>query len=368
MEKLKVLVVDDNLVYRKILSKAVEETLLGSVAFLASNGSIALERMSQGVIDVVLLDVNMPEMDGIEALKHIKALYPGTEVIMISSVGGKDAAITLKALAMGAIDFIVKPNEDDAEKSFKKIKDQLQMLFAQIAIKRNSAKVERTVEGMGKSEKYNQPPVTPEIQVPAAPMKAVPEVGGYDLVVIASSTGGPAALEVICKGFTRNIPKPFLLVQHMPPDFTRLMAQSLDQKSVLNIIEGKSGDVIKPGQVIIAPGGYHMVVTGQDNILKKVTMETSPYVNGVRPAADVLFQSVAREYAGKKVLAVVLTGMGNDGMRGVAELKANCKCYCITQSEPTCVVYGMPKSVFEAGLSDEVIDLQDIAQRIQQIV
>jgi two-component system chemotaxis response regulator CheB len=187
------------------------------------------------------------------------------------------------------------------------------------------------------------------------------------MVLVASSTGGPAALERVFGGFGKNFYKPVLIVQHMPPDFTRVLAESLDKKSDMRFIEGKDGDGIRAGQAILAPGGYHMEIAKGNQAAKKICITSGNYVNGVRPAADVLFKSVADEYQGARILAVILTGMGSDGLEGVRELKKKCLCYCITQSEDSCTVYGMPRSVKESGLSDEVLDIEKIAERIVKI-
>lgn len=189
-----------------------------------------------------------------------------------------------------------------------------------------------------------------------------------ELVVIASSTGGPTALEKIFEHLPEDIDVPILIVQHMPPEFTRVLAQTLDKKCSIEVKEGVDGDVVKPGRVIIAPGGRHMTVSSAKGFGNEIRLLDTPYMNGVRPSADVLFHSVAKEYKGKGILAVILTGMGNDGTQGIREMKEECSCYCITQSESSSVVYGMPKCVYESGLSDEVIELKEIAFRMYQIV
>ncbi|HYE82406.1 MAG TPA: CheB methylesterase domain-containing protein [Clostridia bacterium] len=189
-----------------------------------------------------------------------------------------------------------------------------------------------------------------------------------ELVVIASSTGGPTALDTVFSQLPADIKVPILIVQHMPPEFTGVLAQTLCKKYSLDVKEGSDGDRVEPGRIIIAPGGMHMTVSSSKGFGNEIRLLNTPYVNGVRPSADVLFSSVAKEYKGKGVLAVVLTGMGNDGTQGIREMKEECNCYCITQSESSCVVYGMPKCVYEAGLSDEVGELKEIAFRMYQIV
>ena len=355
MEKLRVLVVDDSAVYRKIISTAVDNTGMAVVEHTASNGVLALERLEHGLYDVVLLDVNMPEMDGIEALSKIKYRWPSIQVIMISGTGGKNAEITLRALELGAVDFLVKPLEADYEKNMEVVGTHLKLLFAQIQMKDFGKEFLR--------ETAKKEPLTQEVLLQAAKV----HLTGVDLIVIASSTGGPVALEQIFGEIDKGFAKPVLVVQHMPPDFTKVLAQNLDRKSGVRVIEGNDGEVIRAGQAILAPGGFHMTVKTMEYSNRCVKLDQSEFVLGVRPSADVLFKSIANAYQGARILAVVLTGMGSDGMAGVAELKRQCKCYCITQNEASCVVYGMPRSVVEAGLSDESSDIIHIARRIQDI-
>lgn len=314
----------------------------------------------------------MPEMDGLEALKIIKRDFPYVQVIMISSGGPDSALTTVEALEKGAFDFIMKPSEASMEKNMEMIKNHLQMLFTQIQIKKYSNKTNNkpAFQAVEQTTAKQLLTSTPQVKIQPAEAKFPQEKRqwiGADLIVIASSTGGPNALESIFKGFTSTIPKPMLIVQHMPPEFTKMLAQSLNKSCALNIYEGQINSKITAGEVIIAPGGLHMTVETINNSIKVVKTESTPFVNGVRPAADVLFRSVAKEYAGKNILAVILTGMGSDGMLGVAEIKKSCNCYCLTQSEASSVVYGMPRSAYEAGLSDEVADLKDIADRIKKL-
>lgn len=360
MEKLKVLVVDDSAVYRRILTEAVEATGLGLVQHAASNGVIALERLAQKQYDIVLLDVMMPEMDGIETLRLIKKDYPGTDVIMISGIGEGNVAVTVEALEIGALDFIVKPSGADASSNLEFIKSFLQSLFTQIQLKKCAA-------GVSASDTLPPPQTTVRRPVETTSPPKVKTLG-FDIVLIAASTGGPKALEVLCGGLPANLAVPVLIVQHMPPDFTRVLAESLDKKSAIKVNEGRESDPILPGRVVIAPGGHHLAVKRQEGGRQFLMLDDGPTVNGVKPAADVLFKSAAAAYRGMRVLAVVLTGMGNDGTQGVADLKQQCRCYCLTQNETSCVVYGMPKRVLEAGLSDESLDIREIAERIRQLI
>jgi len=358
MDKLNVLIVDDSVVYRRILVTAVERTAMAASIQAASNGVLALERMQQASYDVVLLDVNMPEMDGIEALRRMKATYPKIQVIMISSTGGKNAAITLETLQLGAMDFIVKPLDNDFESNMVFVQQQLQILFGQVIIDKLNP-LKQTSDRLVSKESESNPPMKEQI--------TKTHITGIDLVVVAASTGGPVALEKLLTGLSHEFLTPILVVQHMPPDFTKVFAENLDKKCSMKVFEGKEDDILRAGQIIIAPGGYHMYMKKLEGSIKKIGLNSGDFVNGVRPAADILFQSVAKEYAGARILAIVLTGMGTDGRDGVVALKKACRCYCIAQSEASCVVFGMPGSVVGAKLSDEVLDIDRIAHRMLEI-
>ena len=361
MDKLKVLVVDDSLVYRKIISKAVEKTNIAVVDCTASSGITALERLQQREIDIVLLDVFMPEMDGIETLKEIKKKYNHIHVIMISSGGMDGAKITVEALRQGAMDFIIKPTNGNLEYNMDIINRHLNLLFSQILIDKYVG-TRQPIHPPRENKKTDD--TFPLSRKRARVLPPSPTIlCGVDIVVMASSTGGPNAVEEVCKELGSDFSKPILLVQHMPPDFTRIFAGFLDKKTRIQVKEAQEGDKILGGRMLIAPGGYHMKVNADFTI----SLSDEAPVNGVKPAADVLFKSVAKAYAGKRVLAVILTGMGSDGTEGLKALKRACQCYSITQSEESSVIYGMPRSAYEAGLSDERVDLKDIGRRIIEI-
>lgn len=347
-QKLRVLVVEDSLIYRKIIKAAVESTERAVVTQAAPNGLIALELLNKSIFDLVLMDIVMPELDGIKTLQTVKLRFPELPVVMVSSTGDKSAQTTLEALKLGALDFIIKPLEENYDTNMNLLKEQLEKIFKQIVSeknpKKNIAKVETVVKIHNKKE-----------------------LSAVDLVVIASSTGGPVAVEKIISSLDKNFIKPILLVQHMPPEFTGVFAKTLDRKSHMSIIEAKDASIVRSGQVLVAPGGYHMIVRKSQKYQKIIKLEKGEPVNGVMPAADITFISVAKSYPAANVLAVVLTGMGEDGKDGVRELKEKCNCYCITQDEATSVVYGMPRSVVEAGLSDEILPIEKIALRIQEI-
>ena len=338
---------------------------IAAVENFASSEDTALERLTQLKVDVVLLDAVMPGIDVIGLMKKIRRDFPHIEIIMLSEHRSDNASITFEALSAGAIDFIIKPAGSDLDRIREIMKSRLCALFTQIAVKRystltlkmtNQIKQEEHILGDAKSNSgfYNIPVCRSNFTEP-------------DIVVMASSTGGPTAIETVCSTLPESFKKPILIVQHLPAEFTRVLSNSLDGKCPLKVMEGKEGLAVKPGHIIIAPGGMHMAVEPGSGSSRVICLKNTPPVNGVRPSADVLFSSVAEAYAGRGIVAVVLTGMGSDGLKGVMELKKKCRCYCITQTEQTCVVYGMPRSVFEAGLSDESLDLGGISRKLQQL-
>ena len=385
MKKLNVMIVDDSALFRKFLSDAVEKTGAAIVQAVAVDGNECLSILKQKIPHVVLMDINMPGINGLDVLRHIKEKYEDIQVIMISSADNSDKALTVKALEMGALDFISKPKGSNWERNLSNISSYLKVLFNYIIInkfyrvpskerptkisakeslvidKKESIAAEKKDCFVDDRKKKHE---SEEIQ------KIVKSASKYsvDLILIASSTGGPKALYDVCSKLPADLGVPVLIVQHMPADFTTIFANSLNNISKLKVSEAKDGDIPRAGHIYIAKGGKHMTVTKSPSNTMTIKLEDTPTVNGVKPAADVLFKSLAEEFFNLNMLAVVLTGMGKDGTDGLRELKKKAKCYVITQSERTCAVYGMPKSVYEANLSDEVLDIQDIASGISRRV
>ncbi len=349
------LVVDDSILHRELIKNIVNETGIAKVEYTASNGITALERIKYSKFDVILLDTIMPELDGLETLKIIRKKYPQIKVIMISEKSSEDTKLTIEALNNGAVDFIKRPTTTIRGDNVNTVINNLKMLLNEIFIEKN------TISELDKKDKYKN--ISLQQEVKYEPKK----FNNPDVILIAASTGGPIALEEVLKKLNSNINKPILIVQHMPSNFTKSLAKALDKVCSLVVSEARSGEIIKRGTVLIAEGGLHMVVKDRDG-QKIIKTEESPYVKGVRPSADVLFKSIAREYIGKKVLVIILTGMGSDGTEGVEVLKEYCECYCITQSEDSCVVYGMPRCVDEKGLSDESLNIIHIGNRINKLM
>ena len=390
MAGLRVLIADDSALYRRILATAVEAASPGAQITMVNDGLEVIQKLRLASFDALLMDVNMPGKDGLETLSEIRPRYPGLPVIIISGVSTKAADLTLQALERGALDFIAKPQGGKFEENMEQIIRPLSALFRQISLHavHTGFTPKQTTSSLREANALRPttlrpstpnasvlatsripplttltPPTLPSVEAASSRPVRSTRIDGVDIVLIASSTGGPAALERVIFPLPATFDKPILIVQHMPAGFTKALAEKMNTRSAIRVVEAADGVPIRPGIAFIAPGGSHMVLARS----KLLRLEQSEHVNGVRPAADVLFRSVAREHKGIKVLCVVLTGMGSDGTAGVDEMKRNCTCYSITQSEASCVVYGMPKSVYDARLSDETVELDKVAKRIVEI-
>jgi two-component system, chemotaxis family, protein-glutamate methylesterase/glutaminase len=364
-EHVNVLVVDDTVVYRTIVSDVVTNldgvTLVGT----ASNGRMALEKMERLDVDVVLLDVEMPEMDGLEALEVIRREYPDVNVIMVSGANKHSSDVTVKALASGALDFIFKPEGRDPESSRKHLVAHIEPLLRSAVCRNRPRWQRRELTG------HDAPVFKPGVSEPVSVRRVRPKPTRIDVVAIGVSTGGPDALAKVIPQLPSDLGVPVVVVQHMPPVFTKSLAESLGKKSEISVREAVDGQSIEPNVVLIAPGGRHMVVRSRLDALTGnrhpvVGLNDSPPENNCRPAVDTLFRSVADHYGGN-VLAVMMTGMGSDGCEGVRAMKRK-GCLCLTQTEESCVIYGMPRAVDEAGLSDERVALVDLPSRISTLV
>ncbi|MFA5975063.1 MAG: chemotaxis-specific protein-glutamate methyltransferase CheB [Elusimicrobiota bacterium] len=350
-QKVRILVVDDAVVVRRLANNALSADPDLVVVGTASNGRIALARIPEVNPDLILLDMEMPEMDGLQTLAEIRKTYPRLPIIMFSTQTRRGAVATLDALSMGASDYVTKPNllSGDAQDPKLFWRDLTAKIKALCLKDRPSDIV----------------PSVPQVRSPSALLPAQQDrrsSGRVDVVAIGVSTGGPNALAEVLPVLPPNFPVPVVVVQHMPPLFTRLLAERLSSQSHLRVIEAVSGDRIFPGSIWVAPGDYHMVLERHSDDLVTVQTNQNPPENWCRPSVDVLFKSVAETYVGQ-TLAVILTGMGQDGLRG-CETIASFGGQIIAQDEATSVVWGMPGFVVHAGLAEKVLPLREIAPEI----
>lgn len=338
MLPIRVLIVDDSVVVRKLLCGALSSSAGIEVAGTASNGAIALAKIPQLSPDVVTLDIEMPGLNGIETLVEIRKLYPKLPVIMFSTLTERGAAVTLEALSLGASDYLTKPTNSE---SLARAMDEVRRLL-----------VEKVV-ALGRPMGVFIPPVSATTRKPLT--------RPIEILAIGTSTGGPNALAEVIPRLPEDFPIPTVIVQHMPPLFTRLLAERLNAQSKLAVKEAESGHKLESGQVWIARGDYHMTVC-RKGTAAVLNLNQEPPENSCRPAVDALFRSVAETY-GPSVLGVVMTGMGSDGARGAAHIR-DAGGEVLAQDEPTSVVWGMPGAVVGLGLADKVCPLPEICQEI----
>ncbi len=339
---IKVLVVDDSAFMRRVISDMLNSSAGIEVVATARNGIEALEKMVTHEPQVITLDVEMPKMDGITALKQIMRNRP-TPVIMLSSVTQKGSKETMEALSLGALDFVPKPS-GAISLDLEKVKNEL--VF----------KVRAAVKAQMPAKKVKQKVVFPE--PPEKTTKPVSQTRASKLLAIGSSTGGPKALEVILTHLPGDLPASILITQHMPKGFTRSLAERLDRLCHLRVKEAEDGDIVRNSQVFIAPGGYHLKLKKKEEIYLS---EEDP-VEHVRPSADVMMKSIAEHY-GANIVGVILTGMGKDGTSGMEAIK-KAGGRTIAQDKSTATIFSMPRSVIEAGYADIVVPLKDMAVKI----
>ncbi|HEY2787443.1 MAG TPA: chemotaxis response regulator protein-glutamate methylesterase [Fimbriiglobus sp.] len=344
MPRIRVLIVDDSAVIRRVVMEELSADPAIEVVGTASNGKIALARLPQVGPDLVILDVEMPEMDGLATLKALRKDYPRLPVIMFSAVTERGASATLDALTLGATDYFTKPaGPGGIEDARRVIREELIPEIRAICAPKS----------------LPLPPPAPT-GVPALPNK-----GRIEVVVVGLSTGGPNALAEVFAGLPAQLPVPILIVQHMPPMFTRLLAERLAAATRQLVAEAEHGADVLPGRTLIARGDYHMTVA-RDGLRVRALLDKDPPENSCRPAVDPLFRSAAAVYR-SGVLAVVLTGMGRDGLRG-CEVVREAGGQILAQDEATSVVWGMPGYVARAGLADKVLPLSAIAGEIARRV
>ena len=352
-ERIRVLIVDDSVVIRRMVTQALENDPAIEIVATASNGKLGLERVAQLQPDLVILDIEMPGMNGLEMLQALRAGRNQARVVMFSTLTERGAAITLEALSLGADDYVAKvSNEVSLEMSRSRLQQDL---------------IPKIKQFFDFGAPAQQPsPVAPTPRPALHPRRHDRAAATSPRVVlIGSSTGGPAALSTVLQSFAEDFPLPILVVQHMPPFFTQLLAERLNQGCRLPVQEAHDGAPVRPGKVLLAPGDFHMKLVRRNGEIS-VTTDQGPQENFCRPAVDVLFRSATEVYGGS-ALAVVLTGMGQDGLRGARALHG-LGAPIIAQDEHTSVVWGMPGAVANAGLAHSVLPLAEIAPAVMQFV
>lgn len=348
MNKIKVLVVDDSALMRKIISDMLNEKEDIEVINTARNGQDLIEKLKKETPDIITLDVEMPIMNGIEALKTLKNQNINIPIIMLSSLTKDGAESTMSCLHAGAFDFVPKPS-GGISVDIVKVQDEL-------VLKVRSA-----------FEKYSKKSVNGNIikkdiigKVDFA--KVSNKSGKIEAVVIGASTGGPKALYTVITNLPKNLGVPVFVVQHMPVGFTKAFADRLNLNSEIKVVEASDGEIYMKDVVYIAPGGFHMEIDSQG----KIRLNTDPQIWGVRPAVDKLFISASKVY-GANIISIVLTGMGRDGAAGTEVIKKNGG-ITLAEDESTCVIYGMPKATYETGAVDLVLPINRFSKEIVNII
>jgi two-component system chemotaxis response regulator CheB len=355
MSKIRILVVDDAVLFRRLVVEELSRDSDLDVVATAANGRIALAKLDQVSPDVVILDVEMPEMDGLATLAELRKTHPRLPVIMFSALTERGAKATLDALALGATDYFTKPTgEGGLDASLQVIREQL---IPEIKALCASARAREQAAGVRRPGAVFLPPgqVVPPARRPTV------AAGPVEVLAIGTSTGGPNALAEVFGHLPADFPVPILIVQHMPPMFTRLLAERLSAQFPIRFQEAKSGGVLQPGHAWIAPGDHHMMVV-RDGTQVRTLVHQDPPENSCRPAVDVLLRSVAQAF-GPQSLTVILTGMGKDGLRGCEDVR-QAGGQVVVQDEATSVVWGMPGYVCRAGLADKVLPLAQIGDEI----
>ncbi|MGA7833519.1 MAG: chemotaxis response regulator protein-glutamate methylesterase [Terracidiphilus sp.] len=369
----RVLVADDAVLFRRLLADVLASLPDVEVVGSAANGKIAIQKVRELKPDLLTLDIEMPEMDGLAVLDALlRSGEPPVEVIVVSALSRRGGDLTMRALEKGAFDFITKPDAATPEQGREALRRELAVRVRAVAHRLEVRSILR-----GKSSP--SPSETSATNLSGERALGASSLGGVamrmqrlsnpekpDMVLIGVSTGGPVALAKLLPAIPRDIGVPILIVQHMPPIFTKALADSLAAKCAVRVREAIHGESPEANTVYIAPGGRQMRLAAGAGNQPIVELTDDPPENNCRPAVDYLFRSAANRFPGRS-MAVILTGMGSDGTLGLRLLKRH-GCYVIAQDEASCVIYGMPKAAVDAGVTDVVLPLESIAGRITSIV
>ena len=392
MDNIDVLIVDDSALMRNLVSRMLEPVSGVTVCAKAMNGQMALEKIPSANPDVIILDLEMPVMTGIEFMRERKKANIDIPVIILSSIAHRGAAVTIECLELGASDFLLKPSNvgsDELPKVADRLVEMVRSYGGAYARKKgkkipffftSAAEERRTLSSADSGAGASAAPsglaqaasaalkkpefYLPKAPAPAAPIQAVRESGPIEIIAFGISTGGPNALREVFAGLSADIRQPIVVVQHMPAGFTAEFAASLNNICPLEVKEAAEGDVLKEGRILIAPGGYHITVEKR-RLASVIHTNQDPQRNGHRPSVDVLFESVVKEYQAN-ALGIIMTGMGRDGAAELAELR-RAGSRTLGQDAESCVVYGMPRAAFELGAVQKQVPLSKMAAEVNEL-
>lgn len=353
----KVLIVEDSALMRRVLCDIIATDERFQVADKATNGLEALELMQKNAYEIMVLDVNMPKMDGIQLLKEMQKRKIGMKVLMSSTDTREGASVTMEALDLGALDFIHKPS------NFLEIRQEtFQKKFMELL----NAVAQSRQNNLGRevlTNKVDTAPVPNKTVTVKEMMEKRSKTSGQKIVALACSTGGPKALQSVIPKLPKDLAAPVLIVQHMPAGFTKSLAERLNVLSQIEVVEATEGEAILPGKVYLAKGGAHMNAVTNSSGQSVIHYTDEPTREGVKPCANYMYESLMNSNY-KEIVCVVLTGMGADGTQGIVNLDTKKKVHVIAQDEASSTVYGMPKAIKKAGLVNQVVTLEDVAQEI----
>lgn len=353
MQRHTVLVVDDSAFMRKIITDLITEDSEFTVVDTAKNGVEAIKKVREWKPDIITMDVEMPLMNGLEALREIMKEMP-TPVVMLSSLTDEGARETIAALELGAVDFVRKPSGSISLDLYK-VKDIiLEKLRIAVRAKVNLGKSQAVIHRRAASTDRTSAAIS-GVKTASLPIRRI--------VAIGTSTGGPRALQTVLSALPANLPAPIVVVQHMPPKFTRSLAERLDSLCELNVVEAEADMTLEAGTVYIAPGGYHMKIGMRKSGVYHVELSNEPPRSGHRPSVDMLFESLI-PYTELERYGIIMTGMGSDGASGMLKLKQSGAAATIAESEETCIVYGMPRAAAMLNAIDHHVKLHDIPKTI----
>lgn len=379
MEKVRVIVVDDSAFMRKAISDMIESCADFEVIAKFRDGRELVEKVDKFNPDLITLDVHMRDLDGLATLKELKKMGKNYPIIMLSSATTEGSELTLECLDNGAITFITKPSGSislDIDKVKERLIDEIKGITSNIRINKSSnihmrqitsnkeSEIENKIKDRRVNTHFSQRKEIDNSEKPSLMInnKVIPKNKKIDAVVIGASTGGPKALQQVLTKLPANLNVPVFVVQHMPEGFTKVFAERLNKVCNLNVTEAEDGMSINRNTIYIAKGGSHMII---DSSIR-VSLNKEPSIWGVRPAVDKLFESASKVYGGN-LLSVVLTGMGKDGAEGSKRIK-DCGGITISEDKSTCTIYGMPKAAYETGKIDLVLPLDQICNKITEIV